>query len=119
MFTQKQSQSHEFTAGETLEFEIEWRDENQFVLDKALRVYPASSRRTLDQSKRHLVVEQEPNNLARVAALQRNLHARILFEEDPEQTRKNVLCDCGGRTQAQFTGRLTIVSDELSLSFGN
>src|SRR5215469_1897799 len=119
MFTQKKSQSHQFTARQTLELEIGWGDQNQFVFDKALRVHPPSAGWAFYQSERHFAFEQKPNNLARVAAMQRDLHAGILFEEDSEQTRENILCDRCRRTQGQFSRRFTILRDEFSLGFGN
>ena len=57
-------------------------DENQLVFDKGLRVYAPSARWTFDQAECHLVFEQKPDNRAGFAAVQRDLHAGILFEKD-------------------------------------
>src|SRR5215469_5307120 len=119
MLAHKQSECRKFTTRQTFWFEIEWGDQNQFVFDKALRVYSAIAGGAFDQSERHFVFEQKPNNIAGVAAMQRNLHPRVLLEEPPEQTGENVLRDCGGRTQGQLSRKFAIVGDELPLGFGS
>src|SRR6516225_3485673 len=99
MFAQEKRKRSEFMTGQLVGFEIEWRDQNQFVFHKALHMHTPIARRAFYQSERNFVFEQKPHNLSGVAALQRDLHARVLVKEGSEQPRENILRDGGGCSQ--------------------
>src|SRR5579863_2786120 len=70
---------------------IRRRDQYQFVAHEGLDANSAFARRAFDESDGNLAVEEKLDDLLGVAAVQRELHARMLVEEGPNQARKNVL----------------------------
>ena len=70
-------------------------DQHQFILHEGFGANAAVAGGAFDKADRKLVVEEEMDDLIGIAAVQRELHARMFGEEGSEQTRENVLSNRG------------------------
>src|SRR5208282_5614006 len=93
-------------------------DQDQLVLHEGFGVNSAVAGGALDQTDRDLSVEEKPDDLVSVAALQKELDARMLSEKCADETRQDVLRDGGGDAERKFAGELAIFGAEVPFGGG-
>jgi hypothetical protein len=62
-------------------------------------------------------VQEKLNDFLGIAAMQRELHSRMLGQECADEPRQNVLRDCGRHSMGKFPGRLTCSCGKLLFRF--
>jgi len=119
LFAHQQFRRQQLSAGHVIGFESGRHDQDQFILHEGFGANAAVACRSFDESDREFVVEEKMDNLAGIAAVERELDARMLFEKGSDQARENVLRDRGGDAERQLTGDFAILRTELLLGLGD
>ena len=94
-------------------------DQDQFVLHEGLGANAAVARRSFNESDGQLVVEKEVHDLAGVAAVQRELDARMLGEKGSEQAGEYVLGNGCGDSQGQLARDLAVLGAHFLFGLEN
>ena len=104
---------------EIVEVGVRGCDEDEFIAHEGLRVYPALKRGTFDESDGNFAGEKESDHLFGVAALQRELHVRMIGEKCADEPGQHVLRDGGGDAESESAGKFSVGGAEFLLGLGS
>src|SRR5260370_42085329 len=86
MFAHKKPGGHKTLARQAIRFESRWSNQDQLVLHEGLRTNPTVACWPFDEADSQFVLEKKVDDLVSVAAVERELEARILLQEGWEWT---------------------------------
>ena len=93
-------------------------NQDEFIAHKRFGVNSALARWAFDESNGNLGVEQQIHNLLGVAAVHRQLNARMVFEKSSDEAGQDVLGDGCRNAQREFARELSVFGANFPLSGG-
>jgi hypothetical protein len=119
MFAHEKPGRHNLVARQMIRLEGRGRNQDQLVLHEGLGANAAVACWSFDEPDSQLVLENKLHDLVSVAAVERELDARILVKESSQQTWEKVLRNRGRYSEGQLSRDLAILPTKFLFRLGH